>query len=101
MAGGLVAGVVLLALAIGLTQPQLAALATHFAGPGRQGTVLGFAASSGSLARTLGPLLWGALYQHVGPTASFVGGSIAAVGAAAVSIGARIEASTEPAPKPN
>lgn len=86
---GLVVGIVMLATAIGLTQPQLASLATHFAGPAQQGTVLGFSAASGSLARAIGPLLWGALYQHVGPTAAFVGGATAALSAAVVSRYAR------------
>lgn len=86
---GMVVGIVMLAAAVGLTQPQLAALATQFAGTAQQGTVLGFAQASGSLSRAIGPLLWGALYQHIGPTASFVGGALAALCAAAASIRAR------------
>jgi MFS family permease len=81
----------MLATAVGLTQPQLASLATHFAGPAEQGTVLGFSQASGSLSRAIGPLLWGALYQHFGPTASFVGGALAAICAAVVSRYARAD----------
>jgi MFS family permease len=92
---GMVGGLVVLAVALGLTQPLLASLASQFAGKDQQGTVLGFAQSSGSLARTVGPLLWGALYQHFGPTASFVGGSIAAICAAVVALGARPSTSDE------
>jgi MFS family permease len=88
---GMVAGIVMLAMAVGLTQPQLASLATHFAGPAQQGTVLGFSQASGSLSRAIGPLLWGALYQHFGPTASFVGGALAAICAAVVSRYARAD----------
>lgn len=93
--GGMVAGIVMLATAVGLTQPQLASLASQFAGPAQQGTVLGFSQASGSLARAVGPLVWGALYQHFGPTASFIGGAAAAVLAAAVSVRARGEGDQE------
>lgn len=89
VSAGLVVGIVMLATAVGLTQPQLASLASHFAGPSQQGTVLGFSQASGSLARAIGPLLWGALYQHFGPTASFIGGAFAAIFAAAASVRAR------------
>ena len=89
IAGGMVGGLVVLAIALGLTQPLLASLASQYSGQEQQGTVLGFAQSSGSLARAIGPLVWGALYQHFGPTASFLGGSVAAVCACFVALGAR------------
>jgi MFS transporter, DHA1 family, tetracycline resistance protein len=89
VASGMVGGLIVLAVALGLTQPLLASLASQYAGKDQQGTVLGFAQSSGSLARAVGPLLWGALYQHFGPTASFLGGSVAAIGACFVALGAR------------
>lgn len=85
----MICGLVLFAFAIGLTQPQLSSLASEFAGPAQQGLVLGFAQSSGSLARTAGPLLWGAIYAHVSPTAAFLGGSIAAVAACLVARAAK------------
>lgn len=91
----MVGGLVLLALAVGLTQPMLASLASQLAGPARQGVVLGFAQSSGSLARACGPILWGVVYQHLGSRASFLGGAIAAVGACVVAWGVR-SASDEP-----
>ncbi|HEX7666121.1 MAG TPA: MFS transporter [Polyangiaceae bacterium] len=95
----MVTGMVILALGLGLTQPLLASLASQYAGPGQQGTVLGFAQSSGSLARALGPLLWGAMYQHLGPIASFVGGSVAALAVCVVSIaGGRTAPETTTAP---
>jgi MFS family permease len=89
IASGMVFGLILLASAVGLTQPQLAGLASQYAGKAGPGTVLGLAQSSGSLARALGPLLWGSLYQHLGPTASFAGGAIAAVVASFIALGAR------------
>ncbi len=82
----MIGGIVVLAIGLGLTQPLLASLASQYAGVGQQGTVLGFAQASGSLARALGPLLWGAMYQHLGPVASFVGGSVAALGVCFVSL---------------
>ena len=74
-------GLVLMATALGFTQPLLASLASHYGGAGQQGAVLGLAQLWGSLARAAGPLLWGMLYQHVGPSAAFVGGGVAALGA--------------------
>lgn len=95
---GVIAGLVALATAVGLTQPTLAALTTQFAGPEQQGIVLGFAQSSGSLARTAGPILWGVLYRHYGGAASFLGGSVAAMLACAIALGVRgaSDASVEP-----
>jgi MFS family permease len=90
----MVAGLVGLASAVGLTQPQLAALASNYAGTESSGIVLGFAQSSGSLARAIGPLIWGALYLHVGPSASFVGGAIAALFSSFVA--ARVSAERSP-----
>ncbi|MEO7114046.1 MAG: MFS transporter [Polyangiaceae bacterium] len=89
VAYGMVGALIVFAIALGLTQPVLAALASQYAGQEQQGAVLGFAQSSGSLARAVGPLLWGVLYQHFGPTASFLGGSVAAIGACFVALGAR------------
>lgn len=90
----MVAGLVVLALGVGLTQPLLAALSSTYAGKEQQGVVLGFAQSSGSLARTVGPLLWGVVYQHVGSTATFLGGATAA--ACAVIVSSRLLALREP-----
>ncbi|MBX3232204.1 MAG: MFS transporter [Labilithrix sp.] len=85
----LVGGLVVLAMAVGLSHPQLASLASQYAGPGQQGTVLGFAQSSGALSRTIGPILWGSLYHHLGPSAAFLGGTSAAVVVAVVASIAR------------
>ncbi|RYE93051.1 MAG: MFS transporter [Myxococcales bacterium] len=93
-------GLVLMATALGLTQPLLASLASQYAGEAQQGAVLGLAQSSGSLARAIGPLLWGAIYQHVSPTAAFLGGSVAALGASAVTLRLReTDAATKPTPE--
>lgn len=96
-ASWMVVGLTLMATAVGFTQPVLAALASRHAGRNEQGLVLGVAQSSGTLGRAVGPLVWGALYDRLGPTASFVGGSIAAFGVALVSLGAA-EAHEAPAP---
>ncbi len=85
----MIVGLIGLSSALGLTQPLLASLASQFAGVAQQGTVLGFAQSSGSLARTIGPILWGILYQHFGATFAFLGGSVAALCAALVAFGVR------------
>lgn len=90
-------GLVLMASALGLTQPLLASLASQYAGEAQQGAVLGLAQSSGSLARAIGPVLWGALYQHAGPTVAFLGGSAAAIGACAVTWRLR-DTGSEPPP---
>jgi DHA1 family tetracycline resistance protein-like MFS transporter len=73
----LLAGLVLMAAGFGLTQPTLSAIASRHAGEEHQGAVLGVAQSSGGLARSIGPLLAGYLFEHLAP------GSPYAVGAGA------------------
>ena len=85
----LVAGCGLLALGLGLTMPILSALASEYAGPSRQGFVLGFAQSAGGLARTIGPTLWGFLYGHASARAAFFGAAAAAVVAFGLATGLR------------
>ena len=52
----LIAGLLLLALGLGVTQPMLSSLASEYAGTEQRGAVLGFAQSAGGLARTVGPV---------------------------------------------
>jgi DHA1 family tetracycline resistance protein-like MFS transporter len=66
--------------------PCAASLASQQASPEERGAVLGTYQSAQSLARILGPLVSGAVYQHVGPTAPFFL-AVAAVLPAAVLIG--------------
>jgi DHA1 family tetracycline resistance protein-like MFS transporter len=75
----------LAAFGIGLAimQPMLSTLASRFAGRERQGAVLGVAQSAGGLARTVGPIATGFLYDLFGPSAPFASGA----GIAAVAVG--------------
>ncbi len=91
----LVGGVVLLALGLGVVNPSLSSIAADAAGGGRQGTILGFAQSSGGLARTVGPLLGGLLYARVAKGAPFFVGAGAAVCAAMLALSFR---ATKPGP---
>jgi MFS transporter, DHA1 family, tetracycline resistance protein len=74
----LVTGVTLVGTGFGLSIPLLSTLASTIAGEERQGAVLGFAQSSGGLARTVGPVWGGFLFAHLGTGAPFTGGAIAA-----------------------
>jgi MFS family permease len=86
----LVGGLSLLGLGLGITNPILSALASEYAGPSRQGLVLGFAQSAGGLARTVGPVGSGFLYAQLGPGAAFVGGAMSALAALLLAIGVRV-----------
>jgi len=57
----------LLAVGAGLTSPSVNSLISRSAPPDRQGATLGVAQSAGSLARVVGPLLGGVLFQRVTP----------------------------------
>lgn len=96
----LVGGLALLALGLGVVNPSLSSLASEAAGSARQGTVLGFAQSAGTLARIVGPVVGGALFARVAGGAPFVGGAVSAVIAAglALSLRATRAAAVEPAP---
>jgi predicted MFS family arabinose efflux permease len=74
-----VAGMVMMSLGVGLTNPVLSTLASEYAGPGQQGAVLGVAQSAGGLARTVGPIGSGVLYARLGPTTPFVGGALSSL----------------------
>jgi MFS family permease len=87
--GQLVLGLALLGFGLGVTNPVLSTLASEYAGPSRQGVVLGFAQSSGGLARTIGPIGSGILYARIGPAAAFVGGAVAATGALSLALAVR------------
>jgi len=74
----LVVGLVGLGLGLGVTQPLLSSIAAQYAGDDNRGAVLGYAQSSGGLARTLGPLLAGALYSDAHTGWPFISGAVAA-----------------------
>jgi DHA1 family tetracycline resistance protein-like MFS transporter len=84
------AGLVLLAVGLGLTQPFLAALAARQVDKQSYGSALGLAQSAGGLARVVGPLLGGVLYERLSPAAPFLGGAGAAVIAFCFSLALRL-----------
>jgi MFS transporter, DHA1 family, tetracycline resistance protein len=49
-----------------LHMPSVSSYLSRRVGPELQGSTLGLMQSAGALARTMGPLLWGALYDHLG-----------------------------------
>jgi DHA1 family tetracycline resistance protein-like MFS transporter len=65
----------LIALGNGATQPSLPAYASRRALPGTQGGTLGTLQSAAALARALGPLLGGALYATIAPSAPYLIGA--------------------------
>ena len=73
--------VVLVALAIlgvfsGLAFATISALISHAAPVDMQGGVLGVAASASGLARVGGPILAGALFEYINPSAPLVVGAV-------------------------
>ena len=56
----------------GVNRASIMGLVSQRTSPSEQGVVLGVAQSAGSLARIVGPLAGGLLYDHVGPWAPFV-----------------------------
>jgi predicted MFS family arabinose efflux permease len=89
-------GLGLFGIGFGLTNPLLSTLASQLAGSERQGVILGFAQSSGGLARTLGPVACGVLYTHLGPASAFVGGACSAFAALVVAWVVRTRADRPP-----
>jgi predicted MFS family arabinose efflux permease len=83
----LVGGLVALAFGLGVTQPMLSSIASEYAGNQQRGAILGFAQSSGGLARTVGPVISGYLFDALGAGAPFAGGAVAAVIAFALTLG--------------
>lgn len=99
-AAPLIGGFVLLALGLGVVSPSLSTLAAEYAGGERQGVVLGFAQSSGGLARTVGPVLGGALFARVAGGAPFAAGAVSALVAAGLALSlARVAKQGAPAAK--
>jgi MFS transporter, DHA1 family, tetracycline resistance protein len=76
----LVPALVLLVVGQGLATPTLATLVADRAHDRRRGGALGFQQSAGALARIVGPVMGGILFQHVGVAAPY------AVGAAMVGV---------------
>jgi MFS family permease len=66
----------LIAVGQGLCYPALTALVSKSSPPGEQGSILGLATSAGSLARFLGPIVAGILYDWAGARGGFYGGGV-------------------------
>jgi MFS transporter, DHA1 family, tetracycline resistance protein len=67
----------LLALTVGqgLVQTTMSSTLAGRADPSRRGEVLGAQQSAGGLARVIGPLLGGVLFQQIGPGAPYIAGA--------------------------
>ncbi len=84
-----VGGLVCVGSGLGVTNPLLSVIASQLAGGESRGAVLGFAQSSGGLARTIGPLWGGFLFSHISAGAPFFGGAVAASVATGVVVALR------------
>lgn len=83
--------VVAFAIAIGqgLCYPALTSLVSKVSPENERGSMLGLATSVGSLARFLGPLIAGFLYDLAGAAGAFYGGAVMMVGALIIAISMR------------
>jgi multidrug resistance protein len=77
----LVPAIALVTLGTGLVTPTLSSLIADRGGAERRGSTLGVAQSAGALARVVGPISGGFLFEHVGVPAPYL------VGAALVFVG--------------
>ena len=76
-----------LAAGHGLVQPTVASLISRAAAADAQGGTLGVAQSAGSLSRMLGPVIAGALFEHVAQGSPYAVGAVLAFAAAALAAG--------------
>jgi DHA1 family tetracycline resistance protein-like MFS transporter len=70
-----------IAIGQGLCYPALTALVSKASPENERGSILGLATSAGSLARFLGPLLSGVLYDFAKAAGAFYGGAVLMLGA--------------------
>ncbi len=75
-----------IAVGQGLCYPALMALVTQVSPESERGSILGLATSAGSLARFVGPLLTGLLYDFAGAAGAFYGGAVFMLGALLVAL---------------
>lgn len=76
----------LIAIGQGLCYPALTSLVSKVSPESDRGSILGFATSTGSLARFLGPILSGSLYDFAKSAGSFYGGAALMLGALIIAI---------------
>ena len=79
----------LIAVGQGLCYPALTALVSKASPENERGGMLGLATSVGSLARFLGPLLSGVLYDFAEAAGAFYGGAVLMAAALAIAVGMR------------
>ncbi len=72
---GLVPALLALTVGQGLVQTTMSSTLAGRADPARRGEVLGAQQSAGGLARVVGPVLGGVLFQRVGPGAPYIAGA--------------------------
>lgn len=87
--GFLLVGLALLALGFGGSLPSMTSLLSRVAPPQLQGSVLGVGQSVGSLARIVGPLLAGILFDFSGIAWPYFGGAVVAAAAFMVALSLR------------
>jgi len=75
-----------IAVGQGLCYPALTSLVSKVSPEGERGSILGLATSAGSLARFLGPLLSGVLYDAARAAGAFYGGAVLMLGALVIAI---------------
>jgi MFS transporter, DHA1 family, tetracycline resistance protein len=75
----LIVSLVLLAFGQGIASPSLTALVAQAAPPDRRGEALGYQQSAGAMARIVGPIVAGLLFDHVGYGAPYMVGGILTV----------------------
>ncbi|HEX8152651.1 MAG TPA: MFS transporter, partial [Thermoanaerobaculia bacterium] len=79
----------LIAIGQGLCYPSLTSLVSKSAPEHERGSLLGMATAIGSLARFLGPILSGILYDFARGAGSFYGGAVFMTGALVLAMGMR------------
>jgi DHA1 family tetracycline resistance protein-like MFS transporter len=94
--GVLLWGLALLAIGFGGTLPSIVSLLSRTAPPQLQGSVLGIGQSVGSLARIVGPLLAGVVYDLQGIAWPYLGGAVVAGAALLVALRLRGDATHRP-----
>lgn len=78
---------ILIALGQGMSYPSLSSLTSRTSGPGDHGSMLGMQASIGSLARIIGPLLAGFIYDAFGNRGPFFSSAILSAMAFVMALG--------------
>ena len=79
----------LVAIGQGLCYPSLTSMISKVAPESERGSVLGLATAVGSLARFLGPIVSGFLYDLGGPAGAFYGGALLMLCALTIAISMR------------